>query len=529
MTPFKMIWEIMFTPRLIKIYSPRGETFYQPDTLEKWSDRVIRSLPVLWKIGLYTSPVWIGILYQRGYFEHDRLMILSKLVTSFGIIIVASFIVRAMRRLQKDDYCEFLNSLREAEKNLTPVTKRKLNMYDFEFKAWPVEFKCTEDNSRTQLSLEKKWTSHSLTNFVAELPLKAIAYAAIHTFGIRLIYPGSLGILQMILDQSLLQGRGRLVLEYRGERFKVETADNNFIDTMFMDKRNAAPNGNTLVICCEGNAGFYEIGLAVTPLEAGYSVLGWNHPGFGCSTGIPFPRQEHNAIDAVMSFAINKLGFKEENILIYGWSIGGYSASWAANHYPNIKGVVLDATFDDLLPLAQNHMPNWWGNIVYFAIRSHVNLDVFEQLSKYSGPVLLIRRTEDEVICLREGDISSNRANDLLYKLLRLRYPYVFESSNHPIFKYLEISHRAQEDFLIKHSVDDNLCTSLLQSYISEHSKEYPMKIGETFSLQERNRMGLFLAKKYMKDFKSSHCVNLPADMFEMPWDLTVESDYVFT
>lgn len=39
-----------------------------------------------------------------------------------------------------------------------------------------------------------------------------------------------------------------------------------------------------LVVCSEGNAGFYELGIMVTPLEAGYSVLGWNHPGFGGST-----------------------------------------------------------------------------------------------------------------------------------------------------------------------------------------------------------------------------------------------------
>lgn len=38
------------------------------------------------------------------------------------------------------------------------------------------------------------------------------------------------------------------------------------------------------VICCEGNSGFYEYGITLTPIEAGYSVLGWNHPGFGSST-----------------------------------------------------------------------------------------------------------------------------------------------------------------------------------------------------------------------------------------------------
>lgn len=38
------------------------------------------------------------------------------------------------------------------------------------------------------------------------------------------------------------------------------------------------------VVCCEGNAGFYEYGIATTPIEAGFSVLGWNHPGFAGST-----------------------------------------------------------------------------------------------------------------------------------------------------------------------------------------------------------------------------------------------------
>lgn len=70
----------------------------------------------------------------------------------------------------------------------------------------------------------------------------------------------------------------------RGVRNKLLTKENNEIDTMFVDKRNFRPNGDTLVICCEGNAGFYEIGIMCTPIAAGYSALGWNHPGFGGST-----------------------------------------------------------------------------------------------------------------------------------------------------------------------------------------------------------------------------------------------------
>lgn len=43
-------------------------------------------------------------------------------------------------------------------------------------------------------------------------------------------------------------------------------------------------NGHILVITCEGNCGFYETGIMTTPMNKGYSVLGWNHPGFGGST-----------------------------------------------------------------------------------------------------------------------------------------------------------------------------------------------------------------------------------------------------
>ena len=77
-----------------------------------------------------------------------------------------------------------------------------------------------------------------------------------------------------------------------------------------------------------------------TALDAGYSVLGWNHPGFWGSTGFPFPDQDENAADAVMTFALDKLGFREEDIVVFGWSIGGYPASWLAMNYPSIKALV---------------------------------------------------------------------------------------------------------------------------------------------------------------------------------------------
>lgn len=65
--------------------------------------------------------------------------------------------------------------------------------------------------------------------------------------------------------------------------------------------------------------------------------------------GKPFPDQDQNAMDAVMQFAINKLGFAPENILLFGWSIGGYSSLWASTQYPDVKGVVRQILIDLLI------------------------------------------------------------------------------------------------------------------------------------------------------------------------------------
>ena len=145
--------------------------------------------------------------------------------------------------------------------------------------------------------------------------------------------------MKMLVEKPLLEGRSKLYLEHGGQRSKVMTRDGNYIDTMYVDQRNK-PNGSTLVLCCEGNAGFYEIGIMATPISCGYSVLGWNHPGFYGSSGTPYPSQETNAADAVMQFAINKLGYKVENIVLLGWSIGGYSSTWLAMNYPDVRGLV---------------------------------------------------------------------------------------------------------------------------------------------------------------------------------------------
>ncbi|XP_069674385.1 phosphatidylserine lipase ABHD16A [Periplaneta americana] len=532
MAAMKLIWQCMFSPRLYKIYDDRRpDTLYEAGHLEKWGDQVIHSLFVMWNVGLYTSPILATVLYRRGYFVFDGIITIAKFLTGIGLILAASYCLRGIGRANNHTYISFLNSLNSAKKELNKDTKKALAKYDFEFYAWPVEFKWSDiegDETKHRLYVDRPSPRRTAMEWLFAMPCQAISYLVAHTFGLRLVYPGSISMLQYVMAPILLQGRIKLVNENQGERFKLWTRDGNQVDTMFVDRRNKHANGSTLVICSEGNAGFYEIGIMVTPLEAGYSVLGWNHPGFGGSTGMPYPDQELNAIDIVMQFAIHGLKFEPENILLFGWSIGGYPTSWAAMNYPDIKGVILDATFDDIMALAVLRMPSSLEPMVRKTIRDYINLNNYQQLSKYSGPVLLIRRTEDEVICTEEMKLSSNRGNNLLVKLLKYRYPKIYDDEGISLLHtWLAADVNQQTILWSKYDIDEDLCVSTLVSYISEHSNSYPSLVGEDFTPELKTQMVLFLAHKYMIDFRSTHCTPLPANMFRLPWELSSELEYV--
>ena len=67
-------------------------------------------------------------------------------------------------------------------------------------------------------------------------PLDCLAWLLTHSFGISLVYPGSMGLMGMLVEKPLLEGRSKLSQE-GGKRFKVVARDGNEIDTMFVQQR----------------------------------------------------------------------------------------------------------------------------------------------------------------------------------------------------------------------------------------------------------------------------------------------------
>ncbi|XP_033223221.1 phosphatidylserine lipase ABHD16A [Belonocnema kinseyi] len=538
MSLIRTLWRCTFSPRLYKIYevtwlSNLADKPYEPRSLERWGDQVITSFVAMWSLGLYTFPLVAMLMYRRITPLVD-IYSLSKFMAGAGIILVTSLVARGYSRASNPIYAKFIKTLEEAKIRDHSEARKELNKYDFEFWAWPVDFQVpkTDGGVRVQKqTLEKLFSSQSSSRrqtsreYFATLPCKVISYITAHTVAVKLMYPGSVTFLNWVLRTTQMQGRSDLIKK-GAERYKIGTSDGNYLDTIFISRKsNRFPRGEFLVITSEGNCGFYETGVIGTPISCGYSVLGWNHPGFACSTGAPYPDQEENAIDSVVRFAIDHLGFPEEKIILHGWSIGGYTATWAAMNFPKIKSLILDATFDDVLPLATSKMPPAIENIVRSTIRQYLNLNIAEQLNRYNGTVLLVRRTEDEMVCAPSPTLSGNRGNVLLAKLLARRYPQIFseDSDTGPLLtNFLNAqSLNARKIIMDAIGVNEARCVEMVGKDLSKNNwvVSYPSKLGEDCTSEVKKQLALFLATKYMIDQASQHCVPLETNLFHPGWD----------
>ncbi|GFN73537.1 abhydrolase domain-containing protein 16a [Plakobranchus ocellatus] len=405
------------------------------------------------------------------------------------------------------------------------LQQEELAKYDFEFWGWPVDFKWDSagadgDKKRAQRPAVQREKGQSTE--LASLPYRILGYLAMHTFGQKMIYPGSTSLMNFLLSTMLNQGRAQLIEDKGGKRAKILTEDQNELDTMFVDRRGQHRNGDTLVIASEGNGGFYEMGCSGTPIEMNFSVLGWNRPGYGGSSGSPWPPAEQKAVEAVMMYAIHKLGFEPQNIVVFAWSIGGYSAALMARSFPDVQYVVLDATFDDLVPLAVSKMPQSWGGLVSKSIRAYMDLNIAEQLLQYQGPILLIRRTRDEMIStdMAMGNypsVASNRGNNLLIKLLKFRYPTIVDSSTIPVMQHFLSCE------MYRQGKQQHLSLSQFPMSVGKHQhlllSQFPMFIALNESERDlKEKLALFLITMHMDNFESTHNTPLPGKFFRKPW-----------
>lgn len=276
-----------------------------------------------------------------------------------------------------------------------------------------------------------------------------------------------------------------------------------------------------------------------------------------------------------MKYAIDCLKFTPDNIILSGWSIGGFTASWAAMKYPYIKGLVLDASFDHINNVVSCKLPSLTKKFWEISLRKNFNLDISGLLDKYFGPVLVIRRTKDIVVSDFLADrLQSNRANHIILNLFQSRFPSLMndqtvrchlwnylstesfgQGKSEPRLEKINLSllttdffPKIVEEIIRESKVSEEDCRQILKNFMFKNGFHFPMMIGNDLDDETKKKLILFLvrkvlfigvyyvclsiilyqfsifqASKHLLDFEDHHSTPLPAKYFIEPWDLLRE------
>ncbi|KAL7059045.1 hypothetical protein AAHC03_013933 [Spirometra sp. Aus1] len=500
---------------------------YLPSTLERTCSFYISAAESCFGLAKWTILFWFPFALRTAR-NFASVVFYAKIFGCFSLAYLLASVCLGIGRLQNPTYARFIDLYFEAKKRPSKDLINLLTSYGFRHQ-WPTEFDVqTVDSS---LWIPRKSLIPDRSNNTSIL-LSPLHWFLNRTIGVRMIYPGCTDLFNSWTLEPRMKAWGDLRIKHRGRRLGLLTRSGRFVETYYVDRRGRGENSNEdiLVICCEGNAGFAEIGVIGAPLQNGYSVVAWNHPGFGSSEGFPYPDQEQDAMEAVLLFATRHLNFPKRNIRLFGWSIGGYTATWAAAQMPQIGGLILDATFDMLDELARNALPFVGESITVGLVHSYFDLHIAAQIARYPGPILILRRSHDEVITTKGPE--SNRGNYLLVKLLKYRFPFLFtEESEQRLWQFILLGAAQQEEFLATKNIVDDLMEPILQRELRKQvppgppttkdqaELSFPSNLGNSgVSEAQKIQILIYLASKYFREVFGTHCTPLDPVAFTEPW-----------
>lgn len=194
---------------------------------------------------------------------------------------------------------------------------------------------------------------------------------------------------------------------------KLKTKKGNEIVAMYVKN----PAASLTVLYSHGNAAdlgqMYHI-FAELSLHLNVNLMGYDYSGYGQSSGKPSEQDTYADIEAAYKCLEETYGAKEEDIILYGQSVGSGPALELAARLPRLRALIL-------------HSPILSGLRVMYPVKRTFWFDIYKNIDKIplvQCPVLVIHGTKDEIVDFSHGK--------QLWELCREKYePLWLKGGNH--------------------------------------------------------------------------------------------------
>jgi esterase/lipase len=205
-----------------------------------------------------------------------------------------------------------------------------------------------------------------------------------------------------------------LNLEY--ENIYIEDDNEKYHGWYIQGNYKNSISNNKCILFFHGNAGniSFRMNYIEKFSELGFSLLFFDYPGFGLSTGIPNENLCIKCSEKFYKYLTTEKKFINKDIIFYGESIGGSIASSLAN-ICNIKYLIIQSTFTDIKEIIKNIVSYNLSIMNNIGFETLENLKLRNKLNKLNKKMktMIIHSNDDELIDIKHANFLSEYADKL--------------------------------------------------------------------------------------------------------------------
>ena len=199
---------------------------------------------------------------------------------------------------------------------------------------------------------------------------------------------------KLIFKPSSLPASTQLTPAIPGSReLSLKTSSGGNLSAVFTPAPATAGTPRRVIMHCHGNAGniLGRLGLIGNYHRHNCASLVVDWCGYGKSSGSP--NEDEIYADAELGFSwLKEQGWKEDEIIIHGTSLGGGPATWLAKQHPGCAGLILSCTFTGIADMARDRYPF----IPPFVCTTH--FDNLGRIAEIKMPLLILHGTQDSIV-----------------------------------------------------------------------------------------------------------------------------------